>query len=113
MTDIETIEGEVTNRTEEGEPYEYFTSITEKQVTGWLRDKVLERVQKSDGVVTSREDSSSYGTCEVCGSYTEDIQIFVDGEEVYSGGDSSSMDTEEYPNPFIKLNEWLNEKENN
>lgn len=112
MTNIEAIEGEITNQAKEGKPYDYFTTITEKVVTGWLKNSVLARVGKADGIVTSREDSSSYGTCEICGSYTEDIQIFVDGEEVYSGGDSSGMDTEEYPNPFIKLNNWLNEEEN-
>lgn len=109
---IESIEGVVTNETHEGEQWEYSTSITEKDVTGWLRDRVLERVGKTEGIVTSWEDSSSYGTCEVCGSNSEDIKLFVDGVEVYSGGESSGYD-EDYPNPFTALNNWLNEKENN
>lgn len=99
MTNIELIEGTVTNNTEEGEPWEYSTTITEKIVTGWLRDAVLSRVGRPDGVVTSWEDSSSYGTCEVCGSYSEYIKLFVDGVEVYSGGADSGMDTDDYPNP--------------
>lgn len=109
---IESVEGVVTNETYEGEPWEYSTTITEKVVTGWLRDKVLERVGKTDGDVTSWENSSSYGTCELCGSYSEDIKLFVDGEEVYSGGDSSGMDVDDYPNPFTALNNWLEKKEN-
>ena len=107
---IESIEGTITSQTEEGEPWVYSTAITEKEVTGWLRDKVLARVGLPDGLVTSREDSSSYGTCEICGSYSEDVKLFVDGVEVYSGGDSTGMDTDDYPNPFTALNFWLNEK---
>lgn len=107
---IESIEGVVTKTTKEGEPYEFFTTITEKEVTGWLREAVLRRIGSTAGTVTSLEDSSSYGTCELCGSYTEDVTIWVDGVEVYSGGDSSGMGTEEYPNPFTALNNWLNEK---
>lgn len=110
---IESIEGTVTKKTHESEPWEFSTTITEKEVTGWLRDKVLERVGKTEGIVTSWEDSSSYGTCEFCGSYSEDIKLFVNGVEVYSGRDSSGMDGDDYPNPFTALNNWLNEKENN
>jgi hypothetical protein len=110
---IETIDGVVTNESHGGEPWEYSTTITEKLVTGWLRDKVLERVGKSEGEVTSWENSSSYGSCEIGGSYWEDIKLFVNGEEVYSGGDSSGMDRGDYPNPFTALNNWLNKKENN
>lgn len=106
---IDVIEGTVTKTVEEGEPWEYSTTITEKVVTGWLQDRVRIKTGNPKGVVTSWEDSSSYGTCEVCGSYSEAIKIYVDGVEVYSGDDSSGMDTEEYPNPFIKLNEWLNQ----
>lgn len=105
---IQEIEGETLSVNEHGEQWEYFTTVTEKEVTGWLREKVLERVGKNRGRVTSLEDSSSYGTCEICGSYSEEIKLFVDGEEVYSGEDSSGMDYDEgYPNPFIRLSEWL------
>lgn len=107
---IESIEGTITRQTEESEPWVYSTKITEKEVTGWLRGKVLSRVGLTDGLVTSWEDSSSYGTCEICGNYSEDVKLLVNGEEVYSGGASSGMDAEEYPNPFIALNNWLNEK---
>lgn len=107
---IESIEGTVTKETHEGEPWVFSTTITEKEVTGWLRDKVLERVGKTEGTVTSWEDSSTYGTCEICGAYSKSIKLFVNGEEVYSGGE---MDGDDYPNPFTALNNWLNEKENN
>lgn len=106
---LEVIEGTITSKVEEGEPWEYSTTITEKVVTGWLRDRVRAKTGKPEGVVTSWEDSSSYGTCEICGSYSEAIKIYVDGVEVYSGDDSSGMDTEEYPNAFTALNAWLNE----
>lgn len=109
---ITEIEGEVIGTEHSGEPWEYSTEITRKLVTGWLRDAVLRRTGLT-GEVTSLEDSSSYGTCELCGSYFESITLFVDGEKVYSGEDSTGMDTDNYPNPFIKLNNWLNEKESN
>jgi len=112
--DVTNIDGEVIAVAEDSEPWEYNTTVTEKRVSGWLKDAVLTRVGKSSGDVTSKEDNSSYGTCEICGSDSYSIEILVDGETVYSGGESTGLyDEEGGPNPFTALNEWLNSKENN
>lgn len=109
---ITEVEGDLIREVEKGEPYEYFTVLTEKEVTGTLRERVLTRVGLPGGRVTSLEDSTTTGTCEICGGHTEGIKLFVNGEEVYSGEEWSGMDTDDpEPNPFIKLNKWLEEKE--
>lgn len=112
--DVTNIDGEVISVAEEGEAWEFNTTITEKRVLGWLKDAVLARVGKTSGDVTSKEDNSSFGTCEICGSDSYSIEILVDGETVYFEGVSTGLyDEEGGPNPFIALNEWLNSKENN
>ena len=105
---ITSIEGTVTNQTNDYEAWTFDTTITEKVVTGWLADAVLSRVGVTSGVVTSWENSSSYGTCDLCGSYFEYLKLFVDGQEVYSGEVEASME-EGSPNPFAALQAWLDE----
>lgn len=105
---IESIEGNISGEEFEGEPWEYSILTTHKEVSGWLEAAVLKRTGLT-GEVTSSEVSSSYGTCEICGSYSEDIELYVGGKRVYSGGDTSGMDmeSEDYANPFIRLQYWL------
>lgn len=108
--EVTEIEGEVTGVEVDSEPYEYYSEVTHKVVTGGLRDAVLRRVGREEGHVTSLEDDYSTGTCELCGGEEQSITLFVDGEKVYQGSDSSGLD--ESPNPFVALNNWLNMKEN-
>lgn len=110
MTDynVTQIDGTVLSTQEESEPWEYHTTLTEKEVTGWLHSAVLARVGKATGRVTSLEDNTSTGTCEICGGESFSIKIFVDGESVVEFYDAARMDGT--PNTFSLLNNWLNEE---
>lgn len=103
---IDEIEGTVTNVEETGEPWEFHETATTKEVTGWLRDRVLRKTGLA-GRVTSVEVDRTDGTCEICGSESEEIKLYVGGELVYSEYDEVGMDQGESPNPFLKLNTWL------
>lgn len=110
MTDynVTQIDGTVLSTQEDGEAWTYHTTLTEKEVTGWLHSAVLARVGKATGRVTSVEDETQNGTCDYCGSESFHIKILVDGEVVYDEGDIVGMG--ETPDPFTDLNNWLNEE---
>lgn len=103
---IDNIEGNLIFSGVDSEPWEYSITRTEKEVTGGLREAVLKRLGRSKGRVTSWEKSSSFGTCEICGSESDSIEIRVDGEVVYEGEEGGGLG-ESYPSPFVKLQEWL------
>lgn len=109
MSGIQIIPGEVVREDTDSEQWEFYQTTTEKIVTGGLRDKVLARVGGGDEVRSIEIDRSD-GTCEICGVNSLSIRLTVDGVEVYYGDDYSGFDYDgPRPNPFMALNEWLNE----
>ena len=97
----------------DSEPWVYDNVHRIYKIEGELADLIRKR-SGLDGEVTMEDLESSNGTCGLCGSYGDELKVFVNNRLVFQNERSYGMDIYDEeerakipPTPYAAFEKWL------